>query len=102
MSPSPSAEPVWPAELTARRLTCLGCHHFVEQNPRSGLTIYGDGRDPYFGVRLWFRTDCGEHILWVYNEAHLELLESYVEASVRERGQPLAGEKKSLIERLPS
>lgn len=102
VAPNPSAEPAEHPEYTARRLTCLTCHHSDEQTPGLDLGIDKNGCDPYFGARLWFTTDCGEHVLWAYNEAHLELLETYVEASLRERGRTVAGEKTSLIERLPS
>lgn len=102
VAPDLSAEPAEHPEHTARRLTCLTCHHSVEQKQGVDIRIGAEGRDPYFGLELWFTTDCGEHVLWAYNEAHLELLESYVKASLRDRGRSSVGEKTSLIERLPS
>lgn len=56
--------------------------------------------DPYFGTPLWLATDCRGHVLWAYNTAHLDLLEAYVSAQLRERGS-IPGSM-SLVERLPA
>jgi hypothetical protein len=88
--------------FTPRRVSCLSCAYFVDQPAASGLRIYRDGRDPYFGLQLWFTTDCAGHLLWAYNIQHLELLESFVSADLRERGLRPPSAKSSLVERLPS
>ncbi len=45
-----------------------------------------EASDPRFGVPLWLRLECcGGHLLWANNEAHLDYLESYVGATLRER-----------------
>lgn len=44
-----------------------------------------DGTDARFRVPLWLRTDCAGHLLWANNVLHLDYLESYVAAALRER-----------------
>lgn len=88
--------------FTPRRVSCLNCGHAADHPSNPTLRIYLDGRDPYFGLGLWFATECLGHVLWAYNEGHLSLLESFASADVRERGWPRASDKMSLIEKLPS
>jgi hypothetical protein len=48
--------------------------------------VVPEARDSRFGVPLWLRTECcGGHLLWANNEAHLDYLESYIGATLRER-----------------
>lgn len=45
-----------------------------------------EGVEERFGVPLWLRAECcGGHLLWATNEAHLDYLESYLGARLRER-----------------
>ena len=45
-----------------------------------------EAQDSRFGVPLWLRAECcGGQLLWANNEAHLDYLESYVGATLRER-----------------
>jgi hypothetical protein len=55
--------------------------------------------DPYFGLPLWLSIDCCGKVLWAYNAEHLNLLEGYVGARLRERGDFLG--TMSMLERLP-
>jgi hypothetical protein len=60
----------------------------------------GGPYDPYFGLPLWLRRRCcGGRTLWAYNVAHLDLLEGYVGARLRER--PVPAGSQTLLERLP-
>ena len=89
------------------RLACLSCG-FVDRwtLPRSADDRYwippqfSGPNDPYFGAPLWLTTDCRGHVLWAYNVKHLDLLEAYVSAQLRERGS-FPGSM-SLVERLPA
>lgn len=72
---------------TGRYPACAG-HSTLVRTPR-GLPAR---RAPY----LW-RT-IGAHTLWVYNEAHLDALETWLAADLRERG-PVAG--LTMMARLP-
>lgn len=99
------ADPTNPSRFT-RRLSCLGCGHTDEWT----APLHGNYRvvpepsgpdDPYFGLPLWLRAGCcGDHVLWAYNARHLDLLESYLAARLRERGTYLGS--MSLVERLPA
>lgn len=55
--------------------------------------------------RLWLTTSCAGEELWACNGAHLELLERYISAKLRERGRADAADSavrnKSLVSRLP-
>lgn len=89
-----------------RRLSCLACGHTAAWTaPRSGDFAFlpeGSGpEDPYFGLPLWLRADCcGANVLWAYNVDHLDLLEAYLAAKLRERGDYRGS--MSLVERLPA
>lgn len=95
---------VFPVSSGCFRLSCLGCGHTAErastrlchrQKQHSGPD------DPYFGLPLWLRAECcGGHTLWAFNIRHLDLLESYLGARLRERGS-VPGSM-SLVERLPA
>ncbi|TMR91657.1 hypothetical protein EJK15_48690 [Nonomuraea basaltis] len=103
--------------LTApHRLTCPGCSHIAEWAPRRWSSGAGDAYftrrgallvpefggpdDPYFRLPLWLRRPCCGQVLWAYNVPHLELLEAYVAATLRERPRPAGSQ--TLLERLPA
>lgn len=101
VAPNPSATPNERSWFTARRVSCLSCAYSSEQTSTSHLQFRG-GRDPYFGLQLWLSADCAGQLLWAYNFDHLDLLESFVAADLRERGGATANGPSSLVERLPS
>lgn len=85
----------------SRRLTCAQCAYLAFWNP-DGLAIscWGGPIDPYFRLPLWLRTECcGGRTLWAFNPTHLDLLENYVAARMRERGSESDG--MTLVARLP-
>ncbi len=41
--------------------------------------------DGYFGFPLWLQISCCSNSLWAFNERHLDILHSYVKATLRER-----------------
>ncbi|MEU4540732.1 hypothetical protein AB0G15_38460 [Streptosporangium sp. NPDC023825] len=53
----------------------------------------------YAGLDLWLQTPCGNHVLWAYDAEHLDFLERYVRAFIRER-EP--NRNASLASRLPA
>lgn len=59
--------------------------------------------DSYFHFPLWLQARCGRHILWAYNLRHLEYIEAFVQASLRERGhrEEHGWSNRSLFSRLP-
>jgi hypothetical protein len=85
-----------------RRLTCTGCSYTKESENREIRRATYWQHDDFFHRPLWLQTPCCGEVLWAYNERHLEFLEGYVGAQLRER---LRGEhgwsNASMASRLP-
>ncbi|MFD4557379.1 hypothetical protein ACFWP5_24185 [Streptomyces sp. NPDC058469] len=86
-------EPKYAMELLfqPRRLACAGCGAVAEWEADmrgNGLVGAEPGgtEDPFFRRPLWLQTRCAGHILWAYNEEHVDALAAYVGARLRERG----------------
>jgi hypothetical protein len=63
--------------------------------------VWGGQVDPFFRLPLWLTAECcGGHTLWAFNERHLDLLEAFVAARLRERGTGPGG--LTLVARLPT
>ena len=80
--------------VRAGQTTRLSCPHCALARTWSGNVLVrpDDGRDLRFDVPLWLRTTCcGGHLLWATNEAHLDYLEAYIGARLRERPPPPSG-----------
>jgi hypothetical protein len=58
----------------------------------------GGTEDPFFRQPLWLQTRCVGHILWAYNEQHIDELAAYVGAVLRERD---ASPTMAMFARLP-
>lgn len=70
-----------------RRLTCAACA-LVRTWPAPGETRtarLGTDSDPWFHLPLWYRGEAGGHVVWAYNERHLDLLRRFVAARHRTR-----------------
>ncbi|GGK53723.1 hypothetical protein Ppa06_13990 [Planomonospora parontospora subsp. parontospora] len=80
-----------------RRLRCGACGSSKDEFTSVSLT--GGPVDPFFRLPLWLQADCRGHVLWAYNVRHLDLLESYVAARLRER-RAVPGSM-SMLARLP-
>lgn len=83
-----------------RRLRCWECGYFKDE--MVGSAVVGGPVDPFFQRPVWLQASCCGHVLWAYNVRHLDLLEAYVAAKLRERGELVAGAPASLVERLPT
>ncbi|MHC5904952.1 hypothetical protein ACVNF4_13770 [Streptomyces sp. S6] len=88
-----------------RRLACGGCGAVADWKPEvrgAGLVgaVLGGSEDPFFQRPLWLQTGCAGHILWAYNEEHVDELSAYVAARLRERGG--AQSTMSMFARLPA
>ena len=57
------------------------------------------GLDPFFGLPLWLQATVRGNLLWLWNEAHLDEVDRFVGAQLRERS-PNAGNA-SMASRLP-
>ncbi|WP_199716623.1 hypothetical protein [Micromonospora musae] len=62
--------------------------------------VLGGSEDPFFRRPLWLQTRCVGHILWAYNEEHVNELSAYVGAQLRERGG--ARPTRAMFARMPS
>ncbi|UMP03150.1 TFIIB-type zinc ribbon-containing protein [Amycolatopsis sp. EV170708-02-1] len=89
------------ASVTRERLTCASCA-LVRVPPEPDYRAWNRPVDPYFREPLWLRADCcGGNTLWAFHERHLDLLERFVAAKLRERG---LGDRPgmTLVARLPA
>src|SRR5688572_15650492 len=68
-----------------RRLVCRRYGHMQERAGRKRAGAEREGRDPVFGLPLWLATPCCGEVLWAFNARHLEALEAYASAQLRER-----------------
>jgi hypothetical protein len=63
--------------------------------------MWGGPVDPFFGLPLWLQAGCcGGRTLWAFNRRHLDLLEAYVGAKLRERCASPGSS--SMLARLPA
>ncbi|MDA0633080.1 hypothetical protein OUY22_06575 [Nonomuraea sp. MCN248] len=83
-----------------RRSRCGGCGSFRDEMVSSA--VVGGPVDPFFQRPVWLQASCCGHALWAYNVRHLDLMEAYVAAKLRERGDLAARAPASLVERLPT
>lgn len=66
-----------------RRLVCTKC---LYRDKWAGRQVsVGGPADWYFGLPLWLTESCCGEVLWAYDLTHLEMIESYVAAKLRER-----------------
>jgi len=54
--------------------------------------------EPLTGLPLWLQTPCAGHVLWAWSAWHLDFIERYVSADLRERTPNI---NTSLASRLP-
>jgi hypothetical protein len=99
-----------------RRVVCTGCGYTDERAgsmgdwcgcryccARGGSRVSGAERhvDPMFGLFWWLRAECcGGQVFWACNVEHLQVLEGYIGAKLRERGQTPG--YVSMLEKLPT
>ena len=104
---------------TTRRivLTCSACGlsrfwtgNWWSKQIEGGLSVLApvvsptDGPvDWYFHLPLWLQTPCCGEVLWAYNADHLNFLDDFVRATLRENAQTERGwSNQSLRSRLPA
>jgi hypothetical protein len=86
-----------------RRMVCPGCAttRDWQAERRNGALVgvaFGGPNDPFFGLPLWLQTPCCGHLLWAYNRGHVDTLDAYISADLRERTGPTMG----MLDRLPA
>ena len=86
------------------KAVCTHCG-FTNQKTGAERAFYWHEEEPsdgYFGYRLWLKTPCCGNSLWAFNIRHLELIESYVMAEIRENPKDGLGyANSSIASRLP-
>lgn len=95
-----------------RRIACGACGAIRSWPPtgkKAGpktvrLDAHG-GVDPYLGEPLWLQTPCRGHLLWAWNGRHLDELERWIGADLRERtrtpGPAATDRHETMLESLP-
>jgi len=78
-------------ELLGWRLVCGACGLARDWGRKEVAWLNGGPDFPQFGVSLWLQTPCCGEVLWAYNLRHVEFLESYVGARLRERAPDATG-----------
>lgn len=80
-----------------RRLVCSNCTYRADWNGKQIAT--GGNYDWYFRLPLWLQISCCGETLWAYNLTHLEIIERYAAAKLRER---TAKGRNSFLSKLPT
>jgi hypothetical protein len=81
------------------RVVCSRCTFYAEPPASSPHVTRDEACDRAFGLPLWLQTPCAGHVLWAWNEWHLDFMERYVAADLRERSPNI---NRSLASRLPA
>ncbi|MES2734519.1 MAG: hypothetical protein V4714_22415 [Bacteroidota bacterium] len=68
---------------------------YTETITVGGMTV---GHDPFFGLELWLQSRFRNHLFWAYNLEHLQYMEEYIAAKLRERQDR---KYMTLVEKLP-
>ena len=71
----------------ARRLVCENCGLAKNWSgePLSYAEADSPAIDPYFHLPLWLSVSCCGKTLWFFNARHMQLVEQYVRAELREK-----------------
>jgi hypothetical protein len=73
------------AMFAPRRLICEHCSYTKDWHGSEVGNAESDGpRDWYFHQPLWLQIPCCGEVLWAFNEEHLDMLEDFVGAKLRE------------------
>ena len=89
------------------RLACGHCGLVRTQQLGPGVlwsyALRTDGRDPYFRLPLWLQEPTRHGLVIAYNARHLEALETFVSAELRERNSDPAmrWHNRTMASRLP-
>ena len=86
----------WSKRINSVKLTCLNCG-FSKIKDKIEVLYIGD-HDFYFQLPLWLEEKCKKDKIWAYNYRHLNFLEEYIRADIREQNNDY---NKSYISRLP-
>lgn len=87
------------------KVKCPYCSFYEEIKPailRIRRELQKDGlvREPWHNLQLWFQKEVDDNVFWAYNLDHINYLERYIQAGLRERNSE-ANYTSSLVARLP-
>ncbi len=72
-------------ELKTVRLFCVHCGYIKEVGIRIGKNEFVTmAAHHFFEVKLWLMASFKNELFWAYNDKHLEYLERYISATLRE------------------
>ncbi len=75
-------------QLLGHRFVCAlcGCNRDWRRDEDGGIRCPSGGPNlQWFDLTLWLQTGCRGETLWAYNLPHVEFLETYIGAELRER-----------------
>ena len=81
--PETQSEKINTQLFSPRKFICLSCQH--RDLWKGNKILAGSNADWYFRFPLWLQISCCNETLWAYNLKHLEIIEQYVSAKLRER-----------------
>jgi hypothetical protein len=87
-----------------RRFSCKACGCSKDWSRREiARPWYSEPVDDYFHYPLWLQIPCCGETLWAYNQRHLDFIEAFVRAELRERkpDEQYGWSNRSLFSRLP-
>lgn len=85
-------------EAKTARLFCLYCGYNKETTTAIKYGTINTAANHYFQAELWLQTPFKKDIFWAYNDKHLEYLERYISATIREHKDRTGF---TLLEKLP-
>lgn len=89
--------------FAARRLACTHCGYSAQWQGHSVASDFNAEHplDPYFERPLWLHTPCCGERLWAMNEPHIDFLERFVAAKLRQGATDGTYRNQSIASRLP-
>ena len=85
-------------ETKTARLFCLHCGYNKETTTAIKNGTINMPAHQYFQVELWLQSSFKKDLFWAYNDKHLEYLERYISATIREHKDRVGF---TLLEKLP-
>lgn len=88
------------------KLKCAVCNEVKEFKPKiievpfAFDTDDSVARENYFNAELWYQKEFDKSIFWAYNQEHIDYLEKYIKADLRERNNN-RGYHMTMVSRLP-
>jgi Zn ribbon nucleic-acid-binding protein len=85
-------------ETKIARLFCTNCGYNKEATTEIKIGTIKAAANHYFQAELWLQAPFKNEIFWAYNDKHLEYLERYIAATIREHKDRTGF---TLLEKLP-